>query len=534
MLSSRETAGNVRLIVEADTAQTEVFVVDGRFRRVAKGLGRLDAELPPGLYDVKFKAGSAIKVVPIALEPGRKEAEVIRGPRMDFSSAAPLDATRTTREYHRHYANRLSNEVHHRAGDGSGLFVFARDPEVQGVVNTLSGLTLHDLSGKMLVDFAAAGVTSARTGDSPNPWGGCSVVVNPGSYRLRVRLSDKESLEQVIATSDHWQTQVFLTLGAYVPGTPERYPDLTGASVFMTRPGMGFNPGGEELRWTELARQGLLNRRSVVSKRDLDEMLWAKFENPMFGIYGAHLLLLAPDPDMRLLETVTGNLYSLVGDHPDVRALKIYADSRSAKSGSQVPYTAPPMLRSSWDIIVDATTTRPELVPLSSLAAEISFRLRGRSLWLIWLRDWEKDIPAPPPATQPAGTDGLASGENWPMREPETGRLPRAIDIDEPLAIKIALKVQDSSAEEVAEKAKLAPVEQDLLRYIAEIVRGSFRVTDATAKLVLAPGGRFRLRTGRPGEERLAPAAIVRSLGVPDSVASAAVRGLVAKLGLSQ
>ena len=48
------------------------------------------------------------------------------------------------------------------------------------------------------------------------------------------------------------------------------------------------------------------------------------------------------------------------------------------------PIGAPPMLRRSWQMLVQATAERPALIPPGSLNAQIADRLWGAGAWLSW------------------------------------------------------------------------------------------------------------------------------------------------------
>jgi hypothetical protein len=148
----------------------------------------------------------------------------------------------------------------------------------------------------------------------------------------------------------------------------------------MARTNKGFEPNLAELRATELARQGLRNRRIVVSAKDMRSMLYGKTENPMLAIYGAHLMIQGEEFDRPFLRSVVRKLRELVGDHPDVMALLLGVDP-DADVGD---FSVPPMLSSSWSIIVAATASRPELVPRGSLSAAISERVLAGGPWLRW------------------------------------------------------------------------------------------------------------------------------------------------------
>ena len=116
----------VRLIAEAQEG-TEIFVIDGAFRRIAAGLKHMEAELCPGLYTVKFKRGNALGQVDADLLPGSGPVRVQSpGAAMDFASAAPMAQTDTSHEHHQTAAAHLSrtNPVAMGHGQGGRLFVF--------------------------------------------------------------------------------------------------------------------------------------------------------------------------------------------------------------------------------------------------------------------------------------------------------------------------------------------------------------------------------------------------------------------------
>src|SRR5205085_1099705 len=108
------------LLAETDEPTTEVFVINGRYARVAAGLQRVEAELPPGLYTVRFKAGDAITETDADLAPGSAPMRVTM-PRLRFSSPAPVKDTSTTHEYHVAGAEAVSHRVHVPIGPGSQI-----------------------------------------------------------------------------------------------------------------------------------------------------------------------------------------------------------------------------------------------------------------------------------------------------------------------------------------------------------------------------------------------------------------------------
>jgi hypothetical protein len=162
-----------------------------------------------------------------------------------------------------------------------------------------------------------------------------------------------------------------------------------------------FRSNSSDLHLTELARIALADERPILGG-ELRDLLMRKFSNPMQGIFGAHLMLLArdrsfvsprqfdtaevPDPeepfDAQLFDLVVANLRALVGTtHPDVEALSLQCSSPADRFSGV--FTVPPMLRRSWSLIVEASNDRPEI-----LGAPLWDRLITRTMtapFLSWL-----------------------------------------------------------------------------------------------------------------------------------------------------
>jgi len=397
------TTGKVHLVVDAGDPTTEILVIDSHFQRVTEGVtgghGRLEVDLDPGIYKVKFAAGFLAQEVYVALQAGSGPV-VVPVPDLHFSAAAPIKETRTTQDYHEGSANKASKRIHCEVGIGSQLFVFVRDLAKQGCNDCATGLALHDLAGNLLVDFTRAGDRDVENPDTDH-WVGCTVQLDPGAYRLRVQTpvvdasGNAEILEQIIVTSAGWQTQVFLLrrLFGSQGDCQTLRANLNEASMLMVPVGTGFQPERSGFREAELARQGLIKGRIVFEASELGRMVWRDNKNPMLGIYGAHQLLLSEklEPsDLDLLRNVTSALQGMIGAHPDVIALDVFLDNLSINvpvyqaPGYQTVYQAPPMLRSSWNILVDASAAHPEIVRAGSLASYVGDRIWGDGTWLVW------------------------------------------------------------------------------------------------------------------------------------------------------
>jgi len=386
-MSASEEVKLVQLTVRAEDIETELFVIDGGFRLLVRGVGSLDTQLEPGLYKLKCHAGGATQEQHIVLRDAPVSIYISR---FAFASPVPLSGTSMTHEYQMDMAQRESRNVHCHAGQGSWIFVFARDwtsrtgqststtrPPISW--NPATGLALRDQLGNLVADLGALSVTDL----SGDPCAACNVELNAGVYRLHLELPRREgagptSLEQTIVASPGWQTQVFLLQRAYGGELSDWRADLPGASILLSRD-PGFDVSGPDSRQTELARLSIACQRKIVSQ-EIREMLRRKLKNPMLGILGMHLLLQNQESDTELLQTIVHNLRNLLVDpHPDVEALALPLE----QTGSYL-FQSPPMMRRSWSLVVNATAVRAELIPAGSLAAEIWKRLWGGEMWLIW------------------------------------------------------------------------------------------------------------------------------------------------------
>jgi len=378
----------VTLEVRTGDEATEIFVLDSNFERVNRAVGnRATFELPPGVYTVKVKSGDAQQKQQIDLT--RKQTVTFE-PAV-FNSPAPLEGTAKTHEFHVANAAAHSKQKDKELGEGSELYVFVREwttesqktetPET-AVKKPTKGLTIRNLSGEILVDMASYELPGENRLD---PWKACNMALDPGTYLLTLEKPNGDLIQQTVTTCRGWQTQVFLLLKDYGTGPNSRRADLSNASIYMARLGQGFNPQNntEEnatARLTELARRGLVNNRQVLNERTLREVLNRKFVNPMLGIMGGHLLLLGKNVNEVLLRVVVNNLRRMLGiNHPDVEALAIQANIES-----DYVFDAPPMLLSSWSILLRASASKPQIIPEKSLANDVSDLLWGGSPWLLW------------------------------------------------------------------------------------------------------------------------------------------------------
>ena len=367
----------VPLTITTEDGAAEIFVLDGNLQLAARGIGRVGADLPPGIYKIKRRVALETQEdLLVHQAPGTAK----RYPPLAFSSPAPLALTIEGSDGHAEAARRESRVVHVRAGAGSSIFVFARHwsaGDTPAGADAAAGLRLDTAGGEPVADLARQ---SARGDDGGGPWAACTSEVEPGTYRLSVTMPDGPAFAQALAAVPGWQTQVFLRAR-----TDEPRVDLGSSAIFVVR-GTGFDPASPDLRLVEIARQGLVNRRPVLSD-ETRETLRSRLEQPWLGILAGHLFLQEERPDRDLVAAVVRNLRALLPvRHPDVEALALMAGL-----DTEFRFSLPPMLRPSWNGVVAATGKRGELVPAGSPAAALFSKLTNQEPWLIWREGADAD-----------------------------------------------------------------------------------------------------------------------------------------------
>jgi hypothetical protein len=376
-MSPSEPRGQVHLHVKAADEGTEIFISDGRFNVVSTGRGTLDADLSPGIYQVKLRAGFATREENVILD-GSKPIVPLEYGALRLATAAPLEGAHETSPAQGAFINEQLQKPPAGEGGDSTVFVFVWSA---GADRPARGLGLWG-ADKQVVDL------DKHSEKSREGWAACHMRLPHGPYRLSLQLPTGERLEQTVVAPPGWQVRLFLGQRAYGKDPNETRPDLPGVAIFYSQDS-GFNPSSEEARLAELARLGLSNHRQVLSDQALNRILAGKFKDPMLGLLGAHLLRAARPEDTKPLQTVVDNLRRLFVNaaHPDVEALALLLEeSRPYR------FEVPPMLRRSWAIVVKESVTLPEVLAPDGLAARVADRVWGEEPWLLWL------LPALPPS----------------------------------------------------------------------------------------------------------------------------------------
>ncbi|MEM6385492.1 MAG: hypothetical protein AAF718_04560 [Pseudomonadota bacterium] len=393
------------LNVKAADETAEIFIVTTDFRLVGRGIHQLTETLEAGIYKVRalFGRGEWQKIVML-----RSDAQ-IDIPRIEFGSAAPLADTNRTHETHMYAAETaeppeapapppptgglmslrkpslapsatLVFMARWFTPDGGGAETL-RDPATGAMLATPGGLRLVSLHDAESADSRIIDIDPRRrlgnqvsyfTGDQGGDrFSGASLTAAPGVYTLRLNDGDG-ILEQTITLIAGYRTHVFALYEPPIhsyrsdePVTPKRLVDV---AIHISRNGLSM--GDEAARLSDAARLALADERSTAVN-DLLRFVGGKFDSPMLGLYGAHLLHLQKNKeastaeiertvqyDDQLFQQVVENLVALFGyDHPDIIALRT-----GYHPTANDPLQTAPMLWQSWKLLLDATMTSPELI----------------------------------------------------------------------------------------------------------------------------------------------------------------------------
>lgn len=396
-----------RLRLTTNNPQAEILLLDGGFRVLARGTTPLEHPVAPGLYAMKVKIGDEETEALIAVEPGQQaQEEFLCAPA--FESPIPLADTSTTHEYHQSAADRFlqPSGLGLSLGSGSAVMVCVRDPsrtnfsandadaspqDRAAYAASFKGFRLLDATGVCLVDLDEQAEHNLGHG-----YMALTVELAPGSYALAYQ-TGSEWLCTPLPTAGGWTLQVYINVVSSGKGRFQLQPDLSGMALVFGRMAQGFTPRREDLLAEETVRKGLLDGRNYVDTPSMRELLSGKFENPMLGLYAAHLLLLEPAPRLDLIREVIQNAAGMLGEQfPDVAALTTayekqagldqpanYPEQLSQRLGR---LTGPPLLTRSWELLFNASKRLPSAAIASAAVFAVAGNVVAQGVFLAWRR----------------------------------------------------------------------------------------------------------------------------------------------------
>lgn len=390
----------ILLTVVADGQVAEIFVVDGHFTVVGRGLGIVEISVPPGIYRAKARVGTQQSEKLFWVEPNPPlNRMTVKLDEVKFPSAIPLEGTSTTHEYHQSALNQILTE-RVNLGSGAGLIILIRDPSTVYFQLDPAGLdcyaaNFHDF---ILSDWEGINEHPLEQLGKVEAGQGYLVLnasIAPGTYALSrptgKKMTGRQFLPLVVPAG--WTLQVYISMDQVGDDGLQRQANFDEAAMVLDRD-IAFDPFREDLKVLEVARSSLTRGHNCLGKSDMNRLLSGKFENPMMGILSAHLLLLDKKPDLDLVGTVITNTSNLLGsDYPDLlalswklRTMSSNAEGRqdqNAASAILQQLKAPPLLQLSWHYLMEAYRTAP-IVSFNPALRHLASRLISSSVWLRW------------------------------------------------------------------------------------------------------------------------------------------------------
>jgi hypothetical protein len=417
----------ISLTVSGLSPEAKVTIFDAENNEAWTGSGRSEVrvELPRGFYTVRASVGTSFEEKFVRLAKPETVSDVM--PKQ--YSPAPIFVSALSHEYYSDTSrdlSRTSTRSPLTAGAGADLFVFVRALDESNYHGADLGidLSIADEAGRTLSQL-----DPAETKRDPQVgFVGLCAPAAPGFYRLVVGGQAPRTV--ALWLEPGWQTQVFLL--------HHSRPLAESLRIFMARVGAGFEPGDQIPAAVDAGLQALHGGSSELPP-SIDVLLRNKFDNPMLGFIGAHLLLnrarqLPRDsPERRecgnLLQMVLGNLGWLAPNAPDTLALQTAAALFFGSAMPNLPLRVPPMLRSGLSAVVFAAAEHPQLIEDDSLADRVTSQLFQDSPWTTWQEEAPVGVPAP------SGNALTESGTRKKARGAKAGRKPssrseKGLDLD--------------------------------------------------------------------------------------------------------
>lgn len=368
------SSSNSAIQVSSDDPSAEIKILDASANIVGRGIGTLAAPLAKGLYKIRIRVGSETDERLVAHD-GTLAPQHFH--QLRIPSPIPIDHTGRSHEYHQSAINEGWADPGRPLGTGSRLLISAREWSPNGSrshPDPARALSIISASGD---NIPFAEFAKVRTeGDA------CAIGVidvAPGFYRVELALPDGNRLRRALHASSGWSTQFYMLFQDF-GGT--RVPNLGDGSVAIAKHPVVHD---DETRLAEIALDALTQHRSILSQY-MRMLLTEKFQQPLLGIIGAHLLLRDGPPGERF-RLVVRNLTRMLGaDHPDVIALSTRIDGVVP-----APLLEPPMLRASWDLLVEASGRFPDLIAPDTAASRIAEFAVPTGAWLMWQPPKDKD-----------------------------------------------------------------------------------------------------------------------------------------------
>jgi Caspase domain len=307
---------------------------------------------------------------------------------LSFVSAAPLEGTASTHEWHMGPAIEWSRKItwpNSPGGDKrtSTLYLFVRTSEPQKYPRFADGLRLLDAGGNLITDFSDGIVKDKDAG-----WLAFRADLQPGYYILRRGRAGVRLRHQPLYLCHNWETHIFFQALSR--------PSMRSQAVNMARRGSGFQANDDNAIAAEAVLDAIRyssNIKRLVTQENLSALLHDKIENPWLGVLAAYALRTeldeSPNPETQALLDHVISFLDQIGEHPDVRALKL----DSSKPAPQ-PFLYPPLLIKGLRLVEKHSFKFRGTVPEGSLTDLVLDGLLINSPWTAW-----RELPEAPRTT---------------------------------------------------------------------------------------------------------------------------------------
>ena len=386
-----------KLKIWSDSNYLEIQVFDHRLQEVVNTFGSLDFDLPVGIYKVQTSSGSSVESDLIEIKADEtieleKKLEKFQG----NESIIPIGNKPDVRQLAAIAKRKSKAMVKLRGDQDTGqLFIFVSSTKPWNEAISMNNhIELHassDLGGVNLRGFSE--ILKGDTPETSNKfWGnGETAVLEEGNYRLQIKSGGFVS-EQSVYISKDVQTQIFLTI------RDDKFIDVRSICFAQVRYqpeyvfSEHFKPEMYQKQYQEciLAKDILMDQVNYeLSDDSAEEMAHDKFAMPILGIYAAHHLIRSHQrrDKASFVETIFRNTSSLLGEHPDVMSIGIWLNMQGIEGYAQFAeyvLPAPPMLRSSWDILLERSNQGESEIPVDPFTAIAANYMISNPPWFSW------------------------------------------------------------------------------------------------------------------------------------------------------
>lgn len=310
----------------------ELSILNEKFEVIYKGFDSFSESLPPGNYIVRSQMGDNNTETHV---DHRGPETNIEAPELSTYSSVLLQGAQSSHEYYTNeavYWSKNQTDAKLNGGSDSHLFFFARYPnkELASDYDLFNEMSLLDESLTEIHSFPQESYSENRE----YGWYAFSYSCKSGQYYLRFDGSPSRIIP--VYCFPNWQTQLFVTL-------KETTPLLETLRILTARKVNGFQPGSQA-EICDMAFEYLKNPELELPPTLAEHLLHQKFDNPMFGILGAYLVLQRKDEKLlSKMPIVIRNLERLLNtpDSVDLRAIQAIFNYKENKN---LNFSHPPMI----------------------------------------------------------------------------------------------------------------------------------------------------------------------------------------------